>query len=344
MAAAPAPGGAAGCSAYDGRDRAGARGRAARGASIGAGRSAAAHRDGPRRPGLVVRASARRPTRSPARRGSPTPAAATATDTTRASAPTSAASRVRPRGPRADQAKADQAGRRRTARKMASVPCRCGQNWAYRSNGSGQRRPGPRAAGRGVEHVDVLPAAQHGGQHVPGLGQMRRAGDVADHAAGPGRVQRRGEQGALQPGQRRQSRGRPAPAGLRPAPERAQAGARDVGEHPVEAPAARRRRPVGARTGARRGRRSRAGGAAPASRARCWRTSAATRRRRVPAASPASRPRLAARARRQVQPGRSGPVTSAGPGRAPPAGWPRPAPRPGPRARRGISAGSPSAR
>ena len=92
--------------------------------------------------------------------------------------------------------------------------------------------------GGGVEHLDVVAAAEHVGQHVPGLAAVRRAGDVADHTARADRVQGVAEQAALQPGQAQDVLGRPAPAGLRAAAQGADAGAGDVGQHPVEGPRA----------------------------------------------------------------------------------------------------------
>jgi hypothetical protein len=53
----------------------------------------------------------------------------------------------------------------------------------------------------GVQHLDVVPVAQHARQHLAGLRQVRRAGHVADHAARTRGVDRRGQQPALQPGQ-----------------------------------------------------------------------------------------------------------------------------------------------
>ena len=84
------------------------------------------------------------------------------------------------------------------------MPCRCGQNWAYFPNGAGQPRPATSASSAGASSTaDVRPAVQHAGQDVPGLGHVRRAGDVADHAARADRIERGAEQRALQPGQRR---------------------------------------------------------------------------------------------------------------------------------------------
>ena len=78
-------------------------------------------------------------------------------------------------------------------------------------------------------------AAQRVGDHPDGLGQVRRAGRVQHHTAGPGQPDRRGQQLALQLGQLRHVAGLTAPARLGPAPQRAQPGARRVDQHPVEA-------------------------------------------------------------------------------------------------------------
>ena len=73
-----------------------------------------------------------------------------------------------------------------------------------------------------VEHLDVVPGGEHGCHNLAGLGQMRRAGRVGDHAAWPGRVESRGEQAALQVMELGYVRRRAAPACLGPAAERAE--------------------------------------------------------------------------------------------------------------------------
>ena len=91
-------------------------------------------------------------------------------------------------------------------------------------------------------------AVGDGGDHVTGLGQVRGAGHVGDHAAGPDRVDGRVEQLALHGGELGHVVGGLAPPGFGTAAQRAEAGARDVGQHAVErarrprAPGARRRR------------------------------------------------------------------------------------------------------
>ena len=70
------------------------------------------------------------------------------------------------------------------ARKIASVPCRCGQNWA--NLGSRAAQAGDLGEhGGGVEDRDVAAAVGDAGDHVAGLGQVRGARHVGDHAAGP---------------------------------------------------------------------------------------------------------------------------------------------------------------
>ena len=140
--------------------------------------------------------------------------------------------------------------------------CRAGAATAAPSGPS----PRPGMPGRqqrpGVDEVDrhAAAAGRLGHRHVR-LHHVRRAGDVGDHAAGADRAQRRGEQLPLQPGQRRQVRGLAAPAGLRPAAQRAQPGARRVDEHPVEVPLRQLRvRADGAAVGVQHGHRQAPGG------------------------------------------------------------------------------------
>ena len=170
---------------------------------------------------------------------------------------------------------------------MASVPCRCGQNWAYRRSGAGaaQIRHLGQDGGR-VEHLDVVTAAEHVRQDVPGLAAMRRAGDVADHAARADCVQRAAEQAALQPGR---GPGRPGPSGAS-GPRGGGAGPRSRSTGRPPAPG---RRPRAARQV--RSRSTAAAAAAPvtdtasrASRARCGRASVASRCAPRCAARPAS--------------------------------------------------------
>ena len=127
------------------------------------------------------------------------------------------------------------------------MPCRCGQNCAKRSCGSAQARPGTSASTAGASSTSTPPCAgSTSASDVPGLGQVRRAGDVGDHAAGAGGLQGRGQQAPLQAAQVGDGlRGTP-PAGLGAAAQGAEPGARDVGDDPVEgARRPGRPRPVG---------------------------------------------------------------------------------------------------
>ena len=76
--------------------------------------------------------------------------------------------------------------------------------------------------------------AQRVADHPDRLGQMRRAGRIQNHTAGPGQRDRGRQQFALQLGQRRHVGGLPSPARVGSAPQRAQTGARRVDQHPVE--------------------------------------------------------------------------------------------------------------
>ena len=113
------------------------------------------------------------------------------------------------------------------------MPWRCGQNWA---------NPGFRAAQGGdfgqdggrVQNGDVVPALRDSGHDVAGLGQVRGAGHVGHHAAGPDRVDGRVEQLALQAGQFGYVGGGLAPPGFGAAAQRPEAGARDVRQDAVE--------------------------------------------------------------------------------------------------------------
>ena len=92
---------------------------------------------------------------------------------------------------------------------------------------AGQQRRARRAPRR-------RPARRRAATTPTGLGQVRRAGHVGDHPAGPDRAPAPREQLALQLGQAGDVGRAAAPARLRPAAQRAQPGARRVDEHPVE--------------------------------------------------------------------------------------------------------------
>ena len=81
---------------------------------------------------------------------------------------------------------------------------------------------------------EVVPASRYGGDDVAGLGQVRGAGHVGHHTAGPDRVDRRVEQLALQAGQFGHVSGGLAPPGFGAAAQRSEAGARDIGQDTVE--------------------------------------------------------------------------------------------------------------
>ena len=77
-------------------------------------------------------------------------------------------------------------------------------------------------------------SAQRVGDDPDGFGEVRRAGRVEHDAAGPGQLDRRCQQLALQFHQSGHvTRGAP-PAGFRPAPQRTKAGARRIDEHSIE--------------------------------------------------------------------------------------------------------------
>jgi hypothetical protein len=101
-------------------------------------------------------------------------------------------------------------------------------------NIAGEERPG-------VELLHVAAFPEQVEHDDAGLGQVRRAGHVGDDPARPGRVQRRPEQVALQVDERPDVRGLAAPAGLGPAAQCPETGARRVDEHPVERARAPRR-------------------------------------------------------------------------------------------------------
>ena len=231
--------------------------------------------------------------------------------------------------------------RRSSARNIASVPCRCGQSWTV---------PGQRAGA--VGHVGAQPggsrqqrrrvAERHVVARRPaprsttsrGLGEHRRAGRVE-------RPRRPGAPGrAPQPSSARCSGTSavevvrlPPPAGLGPAAQGAEPGAR------ARRPAPGRRSPaghggrgaVGATITPRR--RCGAGRARAATRsARCGWRSLATSRAPRPAASAASRAALPpGPAHRSSQRVVGAVERRRRPARAPPAGSPRPARRRGPR-------------
>ena len=121
-------------------------------------------------------------------------------------------------------------GLRSKPRNIASVPWRCGHSCTRRALAE-VRHAGQQRTGVELLHVAVL--AQHGAQHAVGLGEVRRARDVGDHAAGAHVPQRGREELALELGQRRHVVGATAPAGFGPPSQRAEAGARGVHEHPV---------------------------------------------------------------------------------------------------------------
>ena len=169
------------------------------------------------------------------------------------------------------------------------------------------------------------------GHRDPGLHQVRRAGRVGDHAARPDGPQRRAEQLALQPGQRRQVGRLAPPARLRPATQRAEPGA-------GASTSTRSKPPTGSASSTPTSRPSAqttsTGSPAPPARpgrARCGATSTAVTRAPRCAASAPSNDRLAARARAQRSSQRSSrPATGAlAKADAPPAASPRPARGPG---------------
>src|SRR5215469_14037188 len=79
-----------------------------------------------------------------------------------------------------------------TVRPELGEPLIAGSGQAGYSGGDG---PGEHA-GR-VEDGDIAPGADHGGDDVVSLRQMRRARDVAGHSPGPHRINRGAEQLAL---------------------------------------------------------------------------------------------------------------------------------------------------
>ena len=159
---------------------------------------------------------------------------------------------------------------------------------------------------------------------------MRRAGGVEHDTAGAGQRNRRGQQFALQLGQRGNIGRSAPPAGLRAPAQRAQTGARRVDEHPVEYPAqdrSRGRLPAAHRPEVRGcsappGPRGGGDGSTAVTEPPCWAAMAGQQRR------------LAARARAQVQPAAAvvAHQRRQGQRRGRPAGCPRPAPVPGRRA------------
>ncbi len=172
-----------------------------------------------------------------------------------------------------------QARRRRRARNIASVPCRCGHSCTV---GPSPRSGTPGSSGRASSCSSSGWRRSTSPTGHDGLGQVRRAGDVGQQPAGPQQLGAGGEQLALQPGQPGQVAGLPAPARLGTAPQRAQPAARGVEQHPVGATRAAAagcasRSSTTARTPLRRTSRERggAGPRAPAAsrRARCARTS-----------------------------------------------------------------------
>ena len=174
-----------------------------------------------------------------------------------------------------------------------------------------------------------------------GLGQVRRAGHVGDHAAGPHGAQRRGEQLALQLGQRRR---RPRGGGAS-APPAAGAARRARCTARRRAPGRRRR------VGQRRRSRPSAACTVTGSPSTARRTSSARCSARLdgvaaaPPSSATSAPSSAALppgpAHRSSQRPSSPVERGARSGPARPAGCPRPARRPGPRATASSSPGSP---
>ena len=226
---------------------------------------------------------------------------------------------------------------------IASVPCRCGHSWTVgpvpevgHAGGSSGRASSSSTVPLG-EHVGDAPSV--------GLDQVRRAGHVGDHAAGPDRAQRGPQQLALQPGQRRQvgragaasappAGGAASPArctGRRPAPGRsASAGSFGV------AADRRGRRPAARSTGRPPWPRWRPG--RPGAR----RTSTAvSRRRRAGAASAPSRPALPPGPAHRSSQRSSGPSSGAAAQRErAPAGCPRPARGPGRPGRRPARPGA----
>ena len=216
-----------------------------------------------------------------------------------------------------------------SAKNIASVPCRCGHSCtvgpAPRSGTPGEQRPGVDAASwPGDDLARSRPGAASRSRRRP-----RRPG-------GPGAAPP--QQLALQRGQLGDVGRRAPPAGLGPAAQRPEPGARRVEQHPVVAavaPAQRRgrRRPAPS-TGQRRGRLRR-----PARRgagAARWRSA----RRRARPASAASSAALPPGPGAQVEPALVAARRAARrPARARRAGCPRPAPPAAPAATAASSPG-----
>ena len=129
---------------------------------------------------------------------------------------------------------------RSSAPNIASVPWRCGQSWNV--PGSGPAHQGtPGSSATASPSVASSRAARTADDDLGRLGQHRRAGRVEHHPAWPHGVERRREQRLLQRHERVEVRGLPAPARLGSAPERTEAGAGCVDQHPVERPRRPRR-------------------------------------------------------------------------------------------------------
>ena len=171
----------------------------------------------------------------------------------------------------------------------------------------------------------------------------RRCGEQVTYATRPpgaAASSARFEQAALQRYEGVEVGGRPSPPRLRPTAQRAEPGARHVGEHPGERPRSPGRpgavgddhAPSVARSGGRPG-------APSATRAaRCRLSSTASSRLPSAPASPASSAGLAARVRR-TGPASARPARPAGSAPRRPAAIPRPGRRPGPRRTAGRSPG-----
>ena len=240
---------------------------------------------GPRR----ARSRSRRSTRTSPRSAtcvSPAARARSPWPRGRTSSPASASS-----GCRSSRSASADAGRRN----IASVPWRCGQNWAYGPSPRPGTSPGTDGASR--RSTSSRSRSTSSTTHA-GLGDVRRAGDVGDDAAGAYGVQRRVEQPPLQRAQLGDGLRATPPAGLRAAAQRAQAAARHVGEDPVEG-AGPPGGPGAVDDGDRRARAVRGRAAA-----RCGWTSQASRRAPRSPASAGQQRGLAARAGAQVEPAR----------------------------------------
>ena len=175
--------------------------------------------------------------------------------------------------------------------------CRAGAATAARCRAAVRRSPGPPGSSAAASSRSyVVPLGEHRLHDAGRLGEHRGAGHVGHHAAGADRVERRGQQRALQRHQVVDVGLGAPPPGLGPPAQRAQPGARRVDEDPVE----RRRR--ARRGGCRRRPPRRAARRRPSrSRPRPARPGAPAARRRA-AGPPRSRP--APRAARTCRRGR----------------------------------------